>query len=458
MGRRFLEFVEGFTPHFRLGRRQLIAQAKAYLRGLMQAQRKNMERMVEVVPEADYQQLQHFISCSPWDARAVMDEVALRADAALGDEQEACFLIDESSFAKKGEESVGVARQWCGREGKVDNCQVAVFGCLSHGEHAALVDTRLYLPKEWIEDPERCRRAKVPDEQIVQRSKADLGLEMVRHAREIGLRFGWVGADAGYGKDPGFLRALDASGEQFIVDVHKDQRVYLDDPAPYLREPKTVGGRPPSRRVTEAKLQRVDAWAGRQPRSSWKKVRLRESTKGTLTIDVLHRYVWVWDGEEAKVHRWHLLVTREARSQATVKYALSNMPLSLPVPRLARMLRQRYWIERSFQDSKSECGMGEYQTRGWVAWHHQMALVMMALQFMLEERLQQKAEHPLLSCSDIETLLAHFLPRRDVTLEEVVRQMEVRHQQRQDAIEAAYAAQRSRKLLNDNNLNRGRPK
>lgn len=424
----------------------------------MQAQRKNMERMVEVVPESDYQRLQHFISCSPWDARAVMDEVALRADAALGYEQEACFLIAERSFAKKGEESVGVTRQWSGKEGKVDNCQVAVFGCLSHGEHAALVDSRLYLPKELIEDPERCRKAKVPDDQIVQRSKAELGLEMVRYAREIGLRFGWVGADAGYGQDPGFLRTLDASGEQFIVDVHKDQRVYLEDPAPYLPEPKTARGKPSSRRVTGAKAQRVDEWAKRQPRSSWRKVRLRESTKGTLTIDVLHRYVWVWDGEEEKVHCWHLIVTRETCSQATVKYALSNMPLSLPVLRLARMLRRRYWIERSFQDSKSECGMDEYQTRGWVAWHHHMALVMMALQFMPEERLQQKAEHPLLSCSDIETLLAHFLPLRGVTLEEVVRQMEVGHQQREDAIEAAYAAQRSRKVLKNSPLGYRRPK
>lgn len=452
MGRRFLEFVEGFTPHFRLGHRRLIARAKAYLHGLMQAQRKNMERMVEVVPDSDYQRMHHFMSSSPWDARPVMDKVAVRADTALGDEQEACFLVDESSFGKKGEESVGVARQWSGREGKVDNCQVAVFGCLCQGEHGALVDTRLYLPKEWIEDPERCQKAKVPKEQIVQRSKADLGLEMVSHARELGLRFGWVGADGGYGKDPGFLRALNASGENFVVDVHKDQRVYLEDPAPYLPAPKTLGGKQPSRRISDAKLQRVDEWANKQPRSAWRKVRLRESTKGTLTLDVLHRYVWVWDGEEEAVHCWHLIVTRETRSQATVKYALSNMPLSTPVPRLARMQRQRYWIERSFQDSKSECGMADYQIRGWMAWHHHMALVMMALQFMLEERLYQKDVRPLLSCSDIEELLAHFLPRRDVTLDEVVRQMEVRHQQRKAAIEAAHAAQRSRKLLNNNDL------
>lgn len=385
-----------------------------------------------------------------------MDDIALRADGVLGDEEASCFLLDESGFGKKGEESVGVARQWCGREGKVDNCQVAVFGCLCRGEHAALTDTRLYLPKEWVEDPTRCRKAKVPEDQIVLRSKVELGLEMVAHARQLGLRFGWVGADGGYGKDPAFLRVLAATGERFVVDVHKDQRVYLEDPAPFIPEPKTAGGRRPSRRVTEAKVQRVDEWTKKQPRGAWRRARLRESTKGTLTIEILHRHVWVWNGEEEQVHQWHLIVTREVGSRETVKYALSNMPVSTPGARLAQMQRQRYWIERAFQNGKSECGMGDYQSRGWVAWHHHMALVMMAQQFMLEERLLHNETRPLLSCSDIEDLLAHFLPRRDVTVEEVIRQMEVRHRQRKTAIEAAYEAQKNRKILINHNLQHNR--
>ena len=407
----------------------------------MQAQRKNMERMVEVVPDSDYQSLHHFLSNSRWDARAVMRQVADRADTSLGGQADSCLLIDETSFAKKGEKSVGVARQWCGSLGKVDNCQVAVFAGLSQGNKSTLIDTRLYLPKEWTDDPERCRAARVPEEAIVARSKPELALEMIRDARKRGLRFRWVGADGGYGQIPGFLRALDDSGESFVVDVHKDQRIYLEDPAPFVPEPQSTRGRSPSRRVTIVENVRVDEWVGRQPRSSWKRTKLRDSTKGVLKVEILHRRVWIWDGTNEEVRRWHLIVTREVGGDGPIKFGLSNLAANTPARQLGKMQRQRYWIERSFQDGKGESGLADYQARGWVAWHHHMALVMMAMQFMLEERLRQKDHHHLMSCSDIEVLLAHFLPRRDVGVGEVVRQMEIRHQQRQDAINSAYRRQ-----------------
>lgn len=125
------------------------------------------------------------------------------------------------------------------------------------------------------------------------------------------------------------------------------------------------------------------------------------------------------------------------------KYSLSNAPEEIPVERLAYMQGQRYFVERSFQDAKGSAGMDQYQIRGWQAWHHHMALVMMSMLFMLETRLDQKEQHSLLSCPDIATLLAHFLPRKDVAPEEVLRQMEVRHRQRQASIQSAYARQRT---------------
>ncbi len=105
------------------------------------------------------------------------------------------------------------------------------------------------------------------------------------------------------------------------------------------------------------------------------------------------------------------------------------------------MQGQRYWVQRSFQDGKSQAGLGRYQVRGWKPWHHHMALVMMAMLFKLKERIEQQEEYPLLSCADTETLLAHFLPRRDVGVDEVIRQMEFRHRKRQAAIDFAYAEQ-----------------
>ncbi len=115
-----------------------------------------MERMVEVVEGSEYQSLHHFLSASPWDATAVMGQVAMQADAALGGSADSCLLVDETSFQKKGDKSVGVARQWSGRLGKVENGQVAVYASLSQGSHSALIDTRLYLPREWADSPQRC--------------------------------------------------------------------------------------------------------------------------------------------------------------------------------------------------------------------------------------------------------------------------------------------------------------
>ncbi len=411
-----------------------------------------MERMVEVVEGSEYQSLHHFLSASPWDATAVMGQVAMQADAALGGSADSCLLLDETGFQKKGDKSVGVARQWSGRLGKVENGQVAVYASLSQGSHSALIDTRLYLPKEWIDSPQRCLDAKVPEEHIVLRSKCELALEMVLQARERGLRFSWVGVDGGYGKDPGFLRDLEDSGENFVADVHTSQRVYLEDPAPYVPASQHARGRKRSRLVTDVDKLRVEEWAHRQPRSSWQRMILRDSTKGVLRIEILHRRIWVWDGKEEEARCWHLVVSREVGARKKIKYGLSNFPENTSARQIARNQRQRFWIERTFQDGKSESGLGDYQARSWIAWHHHMALVMMAMQFMLEERLRQKDDHSLLSCGDVEVLLAHFLPRKDVTVEEVIRQMEVRHQQRLGAIESAHRTQKTSKLNEMNDL------
>lgn len=441
MGSRFQCFAQRFESHFRRWTRSVVVQAQQYLQGLMQASRKNLERMEEVVPECDYQSLQHFVSASDWDGRAVLDQVAVEADRHLGGTPDSCLLLDESSFEKKGTKSVGVARQWSGRLGKVDNCQVAVFAALAQGSSSTLIDTRLYLPKAWVEDAKRCIAAGVPASEVILKSKADLAFEMVLQARQNGVRFSWVGVDGGYGKDPSFLRRLADHGEVFVAEVHRDQPIYLEDPAPCVPERKTPTGRQPTRLEAQSRSERVDAWAKAQPAERWQPVVVRPGTQGELRVEALQGRVWSWDGSELKARLWHLVATREVGSPDKIKYALSNAPERTSLERLVTMQRQRFWIERSFEDGKSESGLADYQVRGWRAWHHHMTLVMMAMLFMLEEKLLHQQSHPLLSCSDIEVLLAHFLPRRDVTLEEVVRQMEARHEARQKAIESAYRRQ-----------------
>jgi len=403
--------------------------------------KKNMERMEERVPNADEQQLQHMLSDSPWGHQAVMDQVALEADGLLGGNRNSCLLIDESGFKKSGKFSVGVGRQWCGRLGKVENCQVGVFAALGRNRRVTLVNERLYLPEKWASDRQRCEQAGIPEEFRGFKTKVALALEMVEHQRRIGVRFAWVGADGFYGNDPAFLRGVAAMGETFVVDVHCDQRIFLEDPKPTLKKKKGKRGRKPTKLEANAPAIRVDQWLSEQPDEAWKRVKVRDSSRGELEVDVVHRRVWLWDHEETEAHCWHLIVRREPNAPKEVKYTLSNAPEETPIARLAEMQAQRYWVERALQDGKSECGMADYQVRKWRAWHHHMALVFMAMLFMLEERISAKDTHPLLSCSDIEELLRHFLPKRVVTQDDVLEQMNKRHKKRLASIQFHYAKQ-----------------
>ena len=432
-----MTFLKSYAEHFQSYRRDVSDKAHQYACGLMQASpRKNMDRMAEVVPESKSRNLQQFLTHSKWDHKDVIDHVAHDVDELLGDKRNAGFLIDESGFAKQGKGSVGVARQWLGRLGKVDNCQVAVFGALAKGQYVAPVDVRLYLPQEWTNDPKRCKRAGVPEDERKFRTKIELALEMVRQARARGLRYGWIGADAGYGKGPQFCSALDAMGETFCVDVHSDFQVYLKEPKPYLPQKVNKSGRPFTKYQIDQEGIEVKALLDSLPAKRWKTMTLRKTTRGVLRVRICRMTVYVWDGKSEKVKCWTLIATKTLGKKPDTKISLSNAPAHTTLKRLGWMQRQRYWVERTFEDAKSECGMADYQVRKWSAWHHHMALVMMAMLFMLTEKIHHKETYPLLSCADIEELLVHFLPRRDVTEEEVLFQLEQRHLQRQKAIDS----------------------
>src|SRR5512143_327742 len=441
MGRRFVSLCDRFGHHFRRRTRTVQTPVKQYLRGLLQAETKNMERMEEVVPEANHQALQHMLSESAWDERAVLDQVAQEVNRHLGGHPDSSLIIDESGCPKKGTQSVGVARQWCGQLGKVENCQVGVFAALGRGTDATVIDERLFLPEPWTADPKRCQAAGIPAEQCGFKRKHDLALEMITHARQQGIGFAWVGFDGFYGSDPAFLRTLDDQGEVFVGDVHCDQRLYLDAPQPRVPLPARPHGRPTTRRQAQTPALRVDPWTQQQPTEAWQRVMVRDGTKGPLQVDILHRRVWLWDGEEPQAPQWHVIVRREVDTPTEIKYSLSNAPVDTPAPRLAFMPGQRYWMERALQHGKQDVGLGDYQVRSWRGWHHHMALVMRAMLFTLEERRLHQHTHPLLSGIDIRALLNHFLPRRDTTWEEVLRQMEVRHRKRQAAIDSAHRRQ-----------------
>ena len=395
-----------------------------------------MEKMAEAVPDTNNQRLQHFLTNSPWDHQKVVNHVAKDADKHLGGHLDTSLSVDESGFLKKGKMSVAVNRQWCGRFGKVDNCQVGVFANLCNGMNHTLVDCRLYIPEDWIKDPERCRKVGIPEDDIVFKTKSQLALEIVRRARVNGLRFNWVGLDGGYGKEPWLLRALEDDGEIFMADVHKDQMIWLDDPRPCLPDWSGRGKKPVHMQPDCASI-RVDKWAKQQPEAAWKAITIRKSTKGALNVKILHARVWVWDGHEDNARCWHLIIRREIKSPNKIKYSLCNALCTESVERLAFMQGQRFWIERSFQDGKSYCGMADYQARQWSSWHHHMAMVMIAMLFMLEERLLQREDKPLLSCADIVDILRNVLPKASVSEADIMALINERHKRRRSAIDSA---------------------
>jgi SRSO17 transposase len=416
---RFCKFHSEFARFFQTQTRDSSEVAGQYLNGLVQARKKNMERMEEKVPESNEQALQHFVTNSPWDERALLEKVAVDANKLLGAKEDSCLLIDETSFVKKGNKSVGVGRQYCGTSGKIDNCQVAVFAALVSGDKSLPIDFRLYLPKEWTDDIPRCLNAGIPQEKIQLKTKCQQAIEMVKAAKENGVKFNWVGADAGYGKDPGFLGDLFELGLSFVADVQKNQFIHFFDPKEQI-EP--VG-------------QMIESWANQQPDTFWKPVTVRACTKGELVFDYLHAKVWIKSTHKKTYRQVRLIVRRNHESNDDIKYSVANVPDSISLERLAYMQGQRFWIERAFEDSKGSLGMSDYQLRKWRGWHHHMALTLLAHLFLLRERIHNADAFPLLSCQDVVTMLAFYLPKRDVTEEEMFRQLRKRHKKRRDSIQ-----------------------
>lgn len=432
-----MDFCEDFSSFFQAARHNLGAKARCYLSGLlMKGQRKNMERMEEYVEQYEYQSLQQFMSDSPWDHEALIERIGKDVDLLLGG-NDSMLIIDESGFAKKGRKSVGVARQWNGRQGKVDNAQVGVFAALSNGQGGcSLVDTRLYLPEEWTEDAKRCEQAKIPEDKRELKTKPQLAWEMIESAQSNGLRFGWVGLDGLYGNAPQLLRNIADAGLLFTADVHCDQHIYTEDPAPYLPERTGKVGRTPSRLKSLSQSERIDSFFKGPHAPKLEKVFVRDSTKGRIEVQASARRVWLWDGQEHQARQWWAVCVIESDT-AERRFFLSNAPESISLTELVRKHAGRYWIERIFQDAKTSVGMADYQARGWIAWHHHMALVMLALLFLLKERRLHAQTLDLLSCQDIVALLDVYLPRTDRTKQAVINSMNQRHEKRRAAIESA---------------------
>ena len=440
-------YLQEYKFYFQTVTKNSIYLAETYISGLMKTERgkRNMERLNEEIDiEGDgYQKIQNFITDSPWDAQKVISAVAVKtsdlyAGQAAYDVLNVGYIIDESSHLKKGKSSVGVSRQYAGVIGKVDNCQVGVYSSLVWENNTSLINCRLFLPQCWIEDDERCDKAGIPQEARTHKTKLQLALEMLQADVDAGVRFGWVGGDGLYGHGYELNYAIEDMGLTFVLDVHNNQSIYEQEPQIFIPNKKPGPGRVPTLPRTEGKSILVRDYDKNLNENDWEEIEVRDTAKGKLKLSVHTAQVWVWDEKEGHARKRVLVISRNHAENKT-KYSLSNADItSTPIERFAYMQAQRYWVERSFQEAKSELGMSDYQVRKWDGWHHHMALILLALSFIVKERLVNKIDYPLLSCRDIRIMIIALLTGNMDLIEKRKQQMRTRHRQRYKDIQRYY--------------------
>jgi SRSO17 transposase len=377
-------FLERYAPHF--GRDEAQDHAKRFVQGLLLGgDRRSVENIAEAIDGCVVRSLQKFIAQSPWPEDDLLEELQRHVSEVLGD-PDATLNVDETGFPKKGTKSVGVKRQYAGCLGRTDNCQIGV--CVNYRSAAGhtLIDRRLFLPKEWAADLPRREEAGVP-EAVVFRTKPELAVEMVQQAVERGLPFRWVTADSVYGDSPTFVQGIRGLGKWYVVDTSVEARVWLTEPEVIPAGTKGPRGRATTQPRVASKPERVGDVIARLPAKAWKRIAVAEGSQGPRLYE--YAFVWVWFSEEKLLSGpERLLVRRSLGQQAEVKCHRSNAPAEVSVEKLAQVRGEHWSVEQSFQAAKGECGLDEYETRGWLGWHHHTALSLLALWFLALQRLR----------------------------------------------------------------------
>jgi SRSO17 transposase len=316
-------------------------------------------------------------------------------------EDDAVLVLDPSGFPKKGDDSVGVARQWLGRLGKVDNGQVGIYlGYVARREHA-LLDFRLYLPEEWARDYDRRVKCGVPKGTAF-KTRHQLALDMLLDKRDS-LPHGWVAGDDEMGRVAKFRADLREINERYLLAVPCNTSIRDFDG----EVPQGCGwGAPPKR-----PFEQVQAWARAQPAEAWTTLEVRDGEKGPLTVRVVTTRVQAHD-EGGRVGPEELLVvirSLQLDGQWQTDYYLSNAAADTPRPELARVAKAEHRIEECLQRGKSEAGMADYETRTWQGWHHHQTLVLIASWFLVRESLLGKRLAPAITVPQIRAGLALLL-------------------------------------------------
>lgn len=378
---RIVEFMKPYLECF--ARYKQAEHATTIVSGLCSdLQRKNAESIAYHFGQ-ERKPIQHFLGESNWDDAPLREVMADQIAEQLGSD-DGVLIFDPSAFPKSGKESVGVKRQWCGRLGKVDNCQVGVYMAYASEKGHALVDCDLYLPAEWIADKKRMQKAGVPKHKQKYRTRTTMCLEQLKlHSKR--LPHSWITGDDEMGQPAEFRRELRKLNEQYLLAVPKNTSVAdLEIPPPSYNG----FGRPPVRLSVQ-----IAKWAAEQPDTSWDRIDVRDGEKGPLVIELLKGRVETSKRSRGGVAEEVCVVIRyRARDEAIVKqdYYLSNAPYSTASSEFARVAKAEHRIEECFDRGKGEAGMADYEVRGWIGWQHHQTLTMMASWYLNVETQQSE--------------------------------------------------------------------
>ncbi|MFG2919761.1 IS701 family transposase [Kitasatospora sp. NPDC048298] len=369
-------------------------RARAFVLGLLvDLPRKNCWTIAEHAGDASPAGMQHLLSRASWDADQVRDDIRDFVVDHLRDE-DAVLVVDETGDLKKGTGSVGVQRQYTGTAGRIENSQVAVYLVYSAPSGHAAIDRRLYIPRSWTQDPDRCRAAGIPDG-LKFATKPALATEMIAHALDAGVQAAWVTGDEVYGGDPHLSAELERRQIGYVLAVSRKRPI-----------------------ATRAGVFRAGVLAHGLPKRAWQRLSAGAGAKG-------HRfYDWAQVDIDSPPgcpgHRW-LLVRRNRRTGELAFYRCYS-PRPIPLTRLVKVAGRRWTVEETFQAAKGLAGLDEHQVRRWISWHRWTTLAMLAHAFLAVTAAIERATNVVaaelspLTCNEIRRLFAALFvqPVRDL--------------------------------------------
>ena len=419
------------------------------MRGQMTMDRgRNFAGIASRIEGADGQAMQHFMSNSPWSGAGVFEQIREEVRATPELQHGSLLILDESADEKAGGQSVGSLRQYNGRMGKVDQCQVAVVLGYANWKVQpwplwALVDAEIFLPEEWFGEAyaELWQKVEIPAERKIFETKLELGLKMIRRAKVEHLPFEAVLCDGLYGRSSKFRAKLDAEGVLYMADVPSNLRMYLEKPIIGVpeRKPSQKGPKPQQPQVLNGVRSYSVQQAGQLSDTHWQCLRIRTNERGVLEDQFTARLVWTWDKEQSEARQEWLVMRIERNGNHT--YAFSNAPQDASLQFLAELLCGRYFVERVIQDSKDEQGWDEFQAQKYLAWEHHTALTACALWFIATTKLSWAEECqrdpglvwqlevevlPALSTANVRAMLRSIMPLPQLSPEEAQAQV-VKH-------------------------------